>query len=146
MAEALAFQSICSDNLSQCKSRCLMCSGASQHSCPVLPEQVQLLLDDVLAGRPARAPLSTAGAVHAASPLSPSTAHALFATTVSSRGDSICVILDALWPLSDALCCYCSQPPLSPSKPRSPRPSLSPHRKSLTSSTSSLKRVGSSGS
>ncbi|KAL6752232.1 hypothetical protein V8C86DRAFT_2761140 [Haematococcus lacustris] len=63
--------------------------------------KVNNLLEEVQAGRPLRGPASNVSGP-SPSPLSPSTAHAIFAST----------------------------PPLSPSKPRSPRSPLSPHRKS----------------
>ncbi|GFH29172.1 uncharacterized protein HaLaN_27792, partial [Haematococcus lacustris] len=71
---------------------------------------VNNLLEEVQAGRPLRGPASNVSGP-SPSPLSPSTAHAIFAST----------------------------PPLSPSKPRSPRSPLSPHRKSSLGLT--LKRL-----
>ena len=107
--------------------------------------QVNALLDDVQSGRPARAPISTASpspSGHAASPLSPSFAHALFsASTVGVimglHGQQAGLQATNL-PFHALM-----QPPLSPSsKPRSPRSPISPQRKSLTQVTSTLRKVG----
>ncbi|KAF5827169.1 hypothetical protein DUNSADRAFT_1196 [Dunaliella salina] len=81
---------------------------------------VNSLIEDAQEGKPLRGPLATFNSSSGSqqqgpSPLSPSTAHAIFAST----------------------------PPLSPSKARSPRSPLSPHRKfsfSSSLSSSSLKR------
>ena len=92
---------------------------------------VNALLDDVMQGRQPRAPtLLSSGA----SPLSPSTAHNLFSTV---RG--------IIKHNKTALTLLLVQPPLSPSKVRSPRSPISPQRKSLTSS-SVLKKSSVSGS
>ncbi len=105
------------------------------------------MLDDVQAGRSLRSPSPTVstGQMPSASPLSPSTAHALFATVGSSSmdGKSQCRA-----PAKSHACIrhgsisapLLAQPPLSPSKARSPLSPLSPQRKSLASSLS-LKKV-----
>lgn len=134
---------------------------------PPLPPQVNSLIEDAQAGKPLRGPMQQQSSPGGGgpSPLSPSTAHAIFASTVSG-GLLLLLLLPApCWcntstPLTQThahgwaqraptqqrpancrqhtLDCP-PQPPLSPSRARSPRSPLSPHRK--MSLGSSLKRV-----
>lgn len=57
-----------------------MREGDAQHAACALSPQINLLLEDVKAGRPIRGPTPQV----AASPLSPSTAHVIFSSTVSA--------------------------------------------------------------
>jgi hypothetical protein len=125
--------------------------------CPAT--QVASLLEDVQAGRPVRtAPSQASTSGHSASPLSPSAAHVLFSGAVRGcccagrgwgRGEPAMRAPHAWAPMHDhtrrRVCAVPPplQPPLSPSKNRSPGSPISPFRRSMTAS--SLKRVRSVG-